>query len=78
MLLVKSLRLALKRITGVCMGDYGNDGRVDAMVMDRMQAIVVLLDGKASFNDVVSVNISELPSAKAMVDAAGDLRRTSL
>lgn len=71
--LVKALKPPFRKITGVHVGDFGNDGRVDVMVMDGAQAIIFFSDGNANFNASAPVHIAELPPTNAMVDADADL-----
>ncbi|PXF41248.1 T-cell immunomodulatory protein [Gracilariopsis chorda] len=71
--LVSNLKPPFRKISGVHVGDFGNDGRVDVLVMDGTQGLLFFSDGDANFNASSPVHIAELPPTNAMVDADGDL-----
>eukprot|EP00178_Gracilaria_changii_P017468 TRINITY_DN498_c1_g1_i1.p1 TRINITY_DN498_c1_g1~~TRINITY_DN498_c1_g1_i1.p1 ORF type:complete len:645 (+),score=126.31 TRINITY_DN498_c1_g1_i1:203-2137(+) len=71
--LAKALKPPFKKINAAHAADFGNDGRMDVLLMDGSQGIILFGDALANFNASTPVHVPELPSTSAIMDADGDL-----
>lgn len=63
----------LGKIVGAHVADFGNDGTLDVLLYDGVQARIFFGSGDASFNAAPPALISQFPVVTALVDADSDL-----
>ncbi|CAN8063182.1 unnamed protein product, partial [Agarophyton chilense] len=72
---VRQLHLprAFGRVSAAYVADFGNDGRMDVLLLDGTQGVIVFGDARANFNASKPALLPEVPRVTAVVDADGDL-----
>lgn len=65
-------KVPFKKITGVHVADFGNDGTLDMLVMDGSQGWLFFGDRQASFNGTQPAVIPDIPPECTVMDADAD------